>query len=705
MSNKLEQEIIKILKISKEPLTSNQLYSQYPSIQSLTQNKPNPKNRAREVKRVCNLLTLNKILINTKRTDGKGTGPYTIASTFTGKIPTKSPKKTSPSKVKIVPTKTPITKSTITPYKWQETAPLEWDKVNRHGIIQGVPGSGKTQAGVEIIKFITKENPSSKTLILCPTRQILEQWKNYIASNNLDKFDITTATYFKAVNCTQEFDLIIYDESHSLMSEKRNKVLKIKTKYKLGLSATPMDSDKFVGPIFIKIPWKEANVSPFDVKLEYFNLSPDEAASYRKHTHKVSKALKLYDADQMSREIFMTIIMKRRSFVYTLPRRIQLTIDLLKKYKNQRIIIFSERLSQIEQLKKSIRHNLKVPFSVHTSKEDTISDYINKKTNILITSKMIKEGFDDPSTHIGILVSTPLSHRNHIQTLGRIVRAYPNKNAEIHIILASGTTDENLKQHAPSTTFNYGIDKAGNIYKQDFGKHIYATNPLPKLKDLLKQHIGKFFINDEGKVGIFTNNEWKLKGLYTGDKPQFPQPKTSKPTTTPQTPPSNTPRLKPTFLVPTTQGEWRMCFENARKEYWKRRNKGEKVEYHMGTVYGYSIFEPENPLKTHVPFSHAWVQLSNNIIDSTPFKEGNTGNTHSEPDILPDKYWREVYYVSAGTVKPSDLKSPLTQFPKPTYFNWKNSHPKTIQALRKSNFNKSQTSKTTNPKTTAFQHF
>lgn len=584
MSNKLEQEIIKILKISKEPLTSNQLYSQHPSIQSLTQDKPNPKNRAREVKRVCNLLALNKILINTKRTDGKGTGPYTIASTFTGKIPTKSPKKTSPSKVKIVPTKTPITKSTITPYKWQETAPLEWDKVNRHGIIQGVPGSGKTQAGVEIIKFITKENPSSKTLILCPTRQIIEQWKNYIASNNLDKFNIIVTTYFKAVDCTQEFDLIIYDESHSLMSEKRNKVLKIKTKYKLGLSATPMDSDKFVGPIFIKIPWKEANVSPFDVKLEYFNLSPDESATYRKHTHQVSKALKLYDADQMSREIFMTIIMKRRSFVYTLPRRIQLTIDLLKKYKNQRIIIFSERLSQIEQLKKSIRHNLKVPFSVHTSKEDTISDYINKKTNILITSKMIKEGFDDSSTHIGILVSTPLSHRNHIQTLGRIVRAYPNKNAEIHIILASGTTDENLKQHSPPTAFNYGIDKAGNIYKQDFGKHIYAINPLPKLKDLLKQHIGKFFINDEGKVGIFTNKEWKLKGIYTGDKPQFPQPKSpkspkpTKPTKTPQTPtpPSNTPQLIPHSSNPQLKANGECALKMQEKNIGNAETKVKK---------------------------------------------------------------------------------------------------------------------------------
>ena len=80
MTNTLKDEIINVLNKSS-PLTFRDLYKNHPSIQKLTTPKPDPANQMREVKRVCNKLVLENILKDTTgRTDGKGTGPYELAS-------------------------------------------------------------------------------------------------------------------------------------------------------------------------------------------------------------------------------------------------------------------------------------------------------------------------------------------------------------------------------------------------------------------------------------------------------------------------------------------------------------------------------------------------------------------------------------------------------------------------------------------------
>lgn len=98
MTNTLDEEIVHVLKNASGPLKFSDLYNDYQSIQDLTEFKPDPKNRAREVKRRCNKLVLSGILIDTTgRTDGKGTGPYTVKAGFTGQIPTYTPRQRLPS--------------------------------------------------------------------------------------------------------------------------------------------------------------------------------------------------------------------------------------------------------------------------------------------------------------------------------------------------------------------------------------------------------------------------------------------------------------------------------------------------------------------------------------------------------------------------------------------------------------------------------
>jgi len=124
------------------------------------------------------------------------------------------------------------------------------------------------------------------------------------------------------------------------------------------------------------------------------------------------------------------------------------------------------------------------------------------------------------------------------------------------------------------------------------------------------------------------------------------------------------------FLSPLTEGTWRSCFENARKEYWKRKELGQNVKYAIGTLVGTTEYPYKAGLK-YAPklreerLSHAWVVVEDKyIVDPTPFKPGNTGNTALEPDIPSNKFWKTRKYETGRIVPESLLKEKLEYFPK-----------------------------------------
>lgn len=408
-------------------------------------------------------------------------------------------------------------------YNWQKTAYDKWNKNDRRGICKAVPGSGKTEVGGQIIREVLKEHKKAKILILCPSHTIIRQWQQYIRYNELDNFDIKVETYFRAVGDKELYDLIVYDECHSLLSPKRSKVLRIKTKYQLGLSATPLESEDLLGKIFIDVKWEEANIAPFEVVFHKFPLTNKQAKKYARLSQSVTIAMRKYEDGRITHEQMMGTIMYRRSFVYKLNQRIQITMNLLYEHMDRRIILFAERLSQIKKLQERLNEE-GVPYSVYTSDEDTIDEYIRGETNILLSSKMVKEGFNDPATDIGILVSTPLSERNHIQTIGRIVRYQPDKEARIYVILAKNTTDETLGEKKVRFGRKYSMDVRGRIFMKVAGKSIFANpNGNTRLYEILRGHSGRFFVNENGEVRVYKNNMWCVIGIYVGSFPEFPK--------------------------------------------------------------------------------------------------------------------------------------------------------------------------------------
>lgn len=103
-------------------------------------------------------------------------------------------------------------------------------------------GSGKSfigMKGLESIKVGKRRN-----LIVSPRRALVEQWNYYLQTNIPHVMDnVLISTYQGFKNFDEEFGLTIYDECQGLPAPKLSRLSTIKTKYRMGLSATPFRED------------------------------------------------------------------------------------------------------------------------------------------------------------------------------------------------------------------------------------------------------------------------------------------------------------------------------------------------------------------------------------------------------------------------------------------------------------------------------
>lgn len=156
--------------------------------------------------------------------------------------------------------------------QWQGEAIEAWEK-HRYGIIQAVPGAGKTILAVRMLTKKLEEEPDLKILIVCPRLTLIQQWtqaikeyshlkdkdiyeissnnesKAYIcAQNKLDKYKVFVCTFhqikqfFNECNWKNQNWFLIVDEMHN--TTENYKFPNDPIKYKLGLSATPKKKGK-----------------------------------------------------------------------------------------------------------------------------------------------------------------------------------------------------------------------------------------------------------------------------------------------------------------------------------------------------------------------------------------------------------------------------------------------------------------------------
>lgn len=304
---------------------------------------------------------------------------------------------------------------------------LEAYKNTGGGILSLPCGFGKTILALYFISHIKK-----KTLVIVHKEFLMNQWIERIkfALPNAkigiiqgDKFQIEDNDIVLGMlqtlsmkdfpdNAFDDFGHVIIDECHTIPSRVFSKALmKVNSKYMLGISATPKRNDGMmkvliynIGEIFYSIKSNEKNI----VKVERYLLNSNDEL-YNKEVlnfrNKVQMATMINNISECS---------KRTKIIID---RVLYEIKLNEK---RQFLILSDRRQQLEDMYKIIteKNDVTCGYYVGGLKKGVLKE--NEKCQILLgTYPMASTGLDIPTLN-GLVLATPRS--DIVQSIGRIDR-------------------------------------------------------------------------------------------------------------------------------------------------------------------------------------------------------------------------------------------------------------------------------------------
>lgn len=371
----------------------------------------------------------------------------------------------------------------LTPRDNQREAFDAWLKNGGRGVVVMPTGSGKTFLAVMAMNRIKRS-----VIVIVPTIDLMNQWaaalENFfdhevgmLGGGSKEVKDITVSTYDSAVLQMEfignRFGMAVFDECHHLPGEvNRNAALMCIAPYRLGLTATPERQDEnehliydLAGPLAFRIEIDELEgkiLAPYQTRTVYVTLEADELEEY-KQNRKIytdfirANRINFRNRDAWSRFIGLCASLPNGRKVlnaYYRQKRIAMTgkakknkiWELINRHRGERIIIFTaENESAYEYGSEFL-----LPVLTHRSKATERKDMLDKFRSgdypVLITSKVLNEGVDVPEASVGIVVSGSASIREHVQRLGRILRAAHGKQAVLYEIISEGTSEMSVSK-------------------------------------------------------------------------------------------------------------------------------------------------------------------------------------------------------------------------------------------------------------------
>lgn len=296
------------------------------------------------------------------------------------------------------------------------------------GILDLKTGYGKTFCALYVLSQL-----QSKTIIIVNKIPLMNQWKNEIeqflpgikvgilqGQKNVDIYecDIVVAMLqsLSRIDYPDElfvdFQAVIFDECHNISSRYFSKVLfKLTSKYTIGLSATPNRSDGceyvfnwHIGEIVYKSDVKRIGLPPI-IKLLKINTNEyKEVFTENKFTGQ-----KQIQFTSMLSEL---INMPKRNLLI-----VELINDLIKKDKNRKVLVLSDRRNHLINLKEIIDKDLSVTFTSGLFLGSMKPTELTKSRNtqcILASFAAFKEGVSEAGLDSLILI-TPKKYIGHLE--------------------------------------------------------------------------------------------------------------------------------------------------------------------------------------------------------------------------------------------------------------------------------------------------
>jgi len=364
---------------------------------------------------------------------------------------------------------------TIPALRWYQREALErWEAAASRGVVALPTGSGKTIVALAAIARL-----AVATLVLVPTRVLLDQWVRTLeacwprAIGRLGDGDhrvlpITVATYASGVawapRIGDRFGLVVIDEAHHVGAWCPAEILEMLiAPARLGLTATPPEDPRplarHVGRVvYAKRPDELVGdgLSPYVLETIPVVLTREERQRYREHRARFtsvyapflraapdtswSEFVRAARQTRTGREALASWRAYRSLIAYPAAKRSALT-ELLARHRGERTLVFTSDNATTyaiarELLVTPITHEI-----TRTERAQALGRFRSGEISVLVSSQVLDEGLDVPDADIAIVVGGSASRRRHVQRIGRVLRPRDGKRARIYELAVEETTE------------------------------------------------------------------------------------------------------------------------------------------------------------------------------------------------------------------------------------------------------------------------
>ena len=369
----------------------------------------------------------------------------------------------------------------------QQDAIRKWINASYTGTLSICTGGGKTRVAViGVGELLRNDEETLNALVVVPTINLKDQW-----TDEFIKWGYSDVLNKVTIECVQSsykdhdrhFDVLVLDEVHLYLSDEFKKVFDISYKYLLALTATiPSEPDRqsFLfgkAPLLYSLNLTEAVelgiVSSYDLYNMSITLTAKESRSYqywdkrfKEAQHELNKhifvtkleytnSFKIAQLAKEDRDHPMYKIAKdfwlgmsmRKYICYTAERKIQTTLDIIKKYPERKWIIFTQHIKFADRINFELQES-DIPSVVYHSglkkqeKETALAAIKSPHIRVIVSAMALNTGFDLSDIDSGICVSGNSTDITNIQQMGRSLRMKENKKALYINLYSFGTQEE-----------------------------------------------------------------------------------------------------------------------------------------------------------------------------------------------------------------------------------------------------------------------
>lgn len=397
-------------------------------------------------------------------------------------------------------------KNSVELYDWQRRA-IRYFMQHHRTIFEVTTGAGKTFCAIEIIKRLNALDPNLRVLIVVPKNVILETtWYKELYANGFSLSNIgvyygfakeygkITITNMQNINkiALEIFDLVIWDEIHNYGTRRLLKYLQHPFKYMIGLSATIERMDRmhhkimeiFDYNIFKYTPSEalaEGVLNPFNFYDIAVDLDDETQEKYNTMTKDINLMMQMgggyYRIMRENAALKFKLLAKmneRKELVNNYDRKFEVAKIILNRHKDDKVLIFNQFNKQTN---KFYWHLLDIGISariVHSGieaekRDEAIRDFKNDKCNVILTTKVLDEGWNMPAVDCGIIMAGDSTAKQTIQRLGRVLRK-KSRLSNLFQVYCKGTIEEDYARERAKLFKELCHDYRGYNYdgKTDF---------------------------------------------------------------------------------------------------------------------------------------------------------------------------------------------------------------------------------------------